>query len=44
SATPGAIQGPPRPAGADTDAALADWGFSAGDIAALRAAGALGAA
>ncbi len=42
SATPGAIQGTPRAAGADTDTALSDWGFSTGEIAALRHAGALG--
>ena len=29
SRTPGAIQGPTPPLGADTDATLADWGFSA---------------
>jgi alpha-methylacyl-CoA racemase len=35
---------PPRAASspcADTDAALADWGFAADEIAALRAAGAI---
>ena len=41
SATPGAIQGPPPKIGGDNDAALADWGFSAGEIAALKAQGAL---
>lgn len=41
SATPGAIQGPPPKIGADNDRALADWGFSAEAIAALRAEGAL---
>lgn len=41
SATPGAIQGPPPAIGAHDDAALADWGFSAADIAALRGAGAM---
>lgn len=41
SATPGAIQGPPPKIGADNDAALADWGFSAEAIAALKAEGAL---
>ncbi|CAN5342221.1 CaiB/BaiF CoA-transferase family protein [soil metagenome] len=35
SATPGAIQGASRAAGADNEAALSDWGFSAGEIAAL---------
>jgi hypothetical protein len=29
-------------AGQDTDAALADWGFSAGEVAELRRAGAVG--
>ena len=42
SATPGAIQGAPRAAGADTDAALADWGFAASEITSLRRAGILG--
>jgi len=41
SATPGAIQGPPPAIGEHNDTALADWGFSAGDIAALKSAGAL---
>jgi alpha-methylacyl-CoA racemase len=41
SATPGAIQGPPAKIGADNHQALADWGFSAEAIGALRAAGAL---
>jgi alpha-methylacyl-CoA racemase len=36
SRTPGAIANPARPAGADTDAALADWGIDATDIGALR--------
>ncbi len=35
------IQGPPRGPGADTDAALYDWGFDAGEVARLRAAGAV---
>jgi alpha-methylacyl-CoA racemase len=39
--TPGAIQGPPREPGADTDAVLRDWGFAASEIAALHAAGAI---
>ena len=39
--TPGAIQGPPPEPGADTDAVLADWGFTATEIAALHAAGAI---
>ena len=41
SATPGAIQGPPPTVGAHNDAALADWGFAAADIDALKEAGAL---
>jgi alpha-methylacyl-CoA racemase len=41
SATPGAIQGPPPKIGADNDAALGDWGFSAEAIAALKEQGAL---
>jgi alpha-methylacyl-CoA racemase len=41
SRTPGAISGAARPAGADTDAALGDWGIGASDVAALRAAGAI---
>ena len=39
SRTPGAIANPPRPAGADTTAAFGDWGLSAGEIEAMRAAG-----
>jgi alpha-methylacyl-CoA racemase len=35
SATPGAIQGPPQAIGAHTREALADWGFSDSEIAAL---------
>ncbi len=42
SRTPPAIQGPPAKPGEHTDEALADWGFPAADIAALRKAGALG--
>lgn len=41
SATPGQIQGPPPAIGADTDTALTDWGLSAGELAQLKAAGAL---
>jgi alpha-methylacyl-CoA racemase len=41
SATPGAIQGPPPAIGEHNETALADWGFSSGDIAALKGAGAL---
>lgn len=39
--TPGAIARPPVAPGADTDVALADWGFEPADIAALRASGAI---
>jgi alpha-methylacyl-CoA racemase len=35
---------PPRPVGADTDAVLADFGFSAAEVSALRDAGVVGAA
>jgi len=38
SRTPGAIAGPSPKPGEHTDAALADWGFSAGEIAELREA------
>ena len=41
SATPGQIQGPPPAIGADTDTALTDWGLSAGELAQLKATGAL---
>jgi len=41
SATPGAIQGPPPKIGGHNDEALADWGFSASAIDALKASGAL---
>ena len=41
SATPGAIQSPPPAIGAHNETALADWGFSAADIAGLQSAGAL---
>ena len=36
SRTPGAIAGPARRAGDDTDATLADWGFSKEEIEALH--------
>ena len=39
--TPGAIAGPAVAPGAHTDAALADWGLEADEIAALREAGAV---
>ena len=35
---------PPRPRGADSDGVLSDWGFSQGEIAALKAGGAVGLA
>ena len=41
SRTPGAVQRPPAARGAHNAEALADWGFSADDIAALQACGAL---
>jgi len=41
SATPGEIQGPPPAIGAHNDQALADWGFAAADIEALKEQGAL---
>ena len=41
SATPGAIQGPPPAIGAHDEEALADWGFSGDEIAALRRTGAV---
>jgi alpha-methylacyl-CoA racemase len=41
SRTPAEIQGPSRLGGEDTDVTLADWGFSATDIAALHDSGAI---
>ncbi|MCA3255304.1 MAG: CoA transferase, partial [Alphaproteobacteria bacterium] len=41
SLTPGVIAGPPPHAGEHTDAALAEWGFSADAVAALRQAAAI---
>jgi alpha-methylacyl-CoA racemase len=41
SRTPAEIQGPARLGGEDTDATLADWGFTAEDIAALHNSGAI---
>jgi len=35
------VQGPPPAIGAHNEAALMDWGFSAGDIAGLQKSGAL---
>ncbi|MGH7841213.1 MAG: CaiB/BaiF CoA transferase family protein [Candidatus Binataceae bacterium] len=43
SRTPGAIQRPPARAGEHTEEALHDWGFSASDLAGLRACGAIAA-
>jgi alpha-methylacyl-CoA racemase len=40
SVTPGKIQGGPPAIGGDTETALADWGFSATEIEALKASGA----
>ena len=42
SRTPGAIAGPPPKPGEHTDRGLADWGFTAAEIAALKQAGAAG--
>ena len=42
SRTPGAVSRPPARAGQHTEEALRDWGFSADDLSALRAQGALG--
>ena len=39
SKTAGAVQRPPAHAGQHTDEVLADWGFAADEVAALRAAG-----
>jgi alpha-methylacyl-CoA racemase len=39
--TPGAVQRPPPAPGEHTEAALADWGFGAGEVAALKAAEAI---
>ena len=41
SRTPGAVQGPPAPAGAHNRTALSDWGFEPAEIDALEAAGVL---
>ncbi|MDF2367115.1 CaiB/BaiF CoA-transferase family protein [Sneathiella sp.] len=41
SRTVSEIQGPPHADGADTDAALTDWGFSGGKLAELRKSGAI---
>ncbi len=42
SRTPGRVHSPPPAPGADTEAALAAWGFSADEIAALTDAAAIG--
>lgn len=44
SRTPGQIQGPAPKPGADSEAVLADWGFSSSQIDSLRSAGAIGSA
>jgi len=41
SRTVSTVQGPPVAAGADTGAALADWGFAADEVETLRASGAI---
>jgi len=41
SRTPGAIQRPPPAPGENTDAVLADWGFTPDELSALREAGAI---
>jgi len=42
SRTPGKVSAPPVTPGKDTESALADWGMSDGEIAALKQAGAIG--
>ncbi|MBV8169420.1 MAG: CoA transferase, partial [Alphaproteobacteria bacterium] len=42
SRTPSSVKGGPPAFGAQTETALAAWGFSAGEIAALKAAKAIG--
>ena len=41
SGTPSAVQGPPPTIGANTEEALADWGFSADEVSDLKSAGAI---
>lgn len=41
SRTPSAVQGPPVAAGAHTDAALPEWGFTPAEVAELKATGAI---
>ena len=42
SVSPGEISCPPPANGQDTDEVLADWGFTTGEVQALRSAGAVG--
>lgn len=44
SRTPGSVKGAPQPPGGQTRQRLADWGFSATDLATLEASGAIRAA
>ena len=41
SRTPTAVQGAPVKPGADTDTALADWGFAPAEIETLKGSGAI---
>ena len=41
SRTPGSVHRPPVVPGTDTETALVDWGFTAADVAALKASGAV---
>jgi alpha-methylacyl-CoA racemase len=41
SRTPAAVRGKPRAAGADTRAALQEWGFTPDEVTALEQAGAV---
>jgi alpha-methylacyl-CoA racemase len=41
SRTPGVVQNPPVKPGADTDTALVEWGFTADEVAKLKASGAI---
>ena len=41
SRTPSAVQGAPVAAGAHTDSALAEWGFTPEEVTALKATGAV---
>ena len=42
SRTPGKVHRPPAEPGQHTQEALADWGFSASEIASLQSSGAIG--